>query len=180
MSCGTRRRRAPSYRAEWGAAYEHGPIQHDGVCQSPLVGEETLWTFFVPFGEIHYVKVAGGEALVYEFEWFVDGGEGSRYLEYVFADLRGLAISQLGKLIQVLVVDSRWRVVTPKSGDRFRVLGSVVLEGKPRVVVLVVLHLASGTHSCAASRCSCCGAALVAGGGDGGSQVDGKNRLNFV
>ncbi|KAJ7694036.1 hypothetical protein B0H14DRAFT_3530858 [Mycena olivaceomarginata] len=28
---------------------------------SPLVGEETLWTFFVPFGEIHYVKVPVGK-----------------------------------------------------------------------------------------------------------------------
>ncbi|KAJ6464502.1 hypothetical protein C8R45DRAFT_1107392 [Mycena sanguinolenta] len=28
--------------------------------QSPLVGEDTVWTFFVPFGEIHYVTVPVG------------------------------------------------------------------------------------------------------------------------
>ncbi|KAJ7937677.1 hypothetical protein B0H13DRAFT_1537030, partial [Mycena leptocephala] len=28
---------------------------------SPLVGEETLSTFFLPFGEIHYVKVPAGK-----------------------------------------------------------------------------------------------------------------------
>ncbi|KAJ7874177.1 hypothetical protein B0H14DRAFT_3555565 [Mycena olivaceomarginata] len=46
---------------------------------SPLVGEETLWTFFVPFGEIHYVKVPVGKHC--GFVQFVRRADAERAIE---------------------------------------------------------------------------------------------------
>ncbi|KAJ7369174.1 hypothetical protein DFH08DRAFT_678323, partial [Mycena albidolilacea] len=46
---------------------------------SPLVGEETLRTFFVPFGEIHYVKVPVGKHC--GFVQFVRKADAERAIE---------------------------------------------------------------------------------------------------
>ncbi|KAJ7811748.1 hypothetical protein B0H14DRAFT_2378113 [Mycena olivaceomarginata] len=46
---------------------------------SPLVGEETLRTFFVPFGELHYVKVPVGKHC--GFVQFVRKADAERAIE---------------------------------------------------------------------------------------------------
>jgi RNA recognition motif-containing protein len=46
---------------------------------SPLVGEDTLRTFFVPFGEIHYVKVPVGKHC--GFVQFVRKADAERAIE---------------------------------------------------------------------------------------------------
>ncbi|KAJ7790776.1 hypothetical protein B0H14DRAFT_3568718 [Mycena olivaceomarginata] len=69
------------HRAERGAAHQHGPVQHDCLRRRAVAAGwgETLRTFFVPFGELHYVKVPVGKRC--GFVQFVRKADAERAIE---------------------------------------------------------------------------------------------------
>ncbi|KAJ7693732.1 hypothetical protein B0H14DRAFT_3905863 [Mycena olivaceomarginata] len=66
--------------------------------QSPLVGEDTLRTFFVPFGEIHYVKVPVGKHC--GFVQFVRKADAERAIEKMQGFPLGILMGDIDKAAQ--------------------------------------------------------------------------------